>query len=46
MHDELYAMPNGSTIYSSLDCTSGYHHIALSTEAQKKPAFVTPLGNF
>ena len=28
--NESYAMLNGSTVYSSLDCTSRYYHIALS----------------
>ena len=37
-------MLNGSHVYSSLDCTSGYHHIALSSKAQKKSAFMMPFG--
>ena len=37
-------MLNSSTVYSSLDCTSGYHHIALSPKAQNKSAFVIPFG--
>ena len=40
---ELYAILNSSTVYYLLDCTSGYHHIALSPEAQKQSAFVTPI---
>ena len=44
--DELYATLLGSSVYSSLDCTSGYHHIALSEDARKKSAFVTPFGKF
>ena len=43
--DELYALLNGSIVYSSLDCTSGYHHISLSPKAQKQSTFVTPCGN-
>ena len=39
-------MLNGSTVYSSLHCTSGYHHVALSPEAQKKSAFYMPIGKF
>ena len=39
-------MLNGSTAYSSLDSSCGYHHIALSPKAQKKSAFVMPIGNF
>ena len=42
----MYAMLNGSTVYSSLDCTSGYHHFALSAEAQKKPAVIIPIGKY
>ena len=44
--DELYTMLNGSTVYSLLDGTSGYHHIALSPKAQMKSAFVMPIGKF
>ena len=39
--DELNAMLNGSKVYSFLDCTSGYHLITLSLEAQNKSKFVT-----
>ena len=38
--DEMYVMLNGSTVYSSLDCTSGYHCIAFLPEAPKISAFV------
>ena len=44
--DEFHAMLNGSTVYSSFDCTYGYCHITLSPKAPKKPAFVTPIGKF
>ena len=44
--DELYAILNGSTVYSSLDYTSGYNHITLSPAAEKKSAFITPFGKF
>lgn len=44
--DELYARLLGSKVYSTIDCTSGYHHIGLSKSAQKKSAFVTPFGKF
>ena len=36
-------MIDSLTVDSSLDCTSGYHHITLSPEAQKKSAFITQL---
>ena len=44
--NELYTMLNGSTFHSSLDCTLGCHHIALSPEAQKNSTFVKPYGKF
>ena len=44
--DQFDAMLNGSVVYSSLDGTTVYHHIALSPEAQKKSAFVTSFGKF
>ena len=44
--DELYTMLNGSNVNSSLDYTSGYHHITLLPEAQKKSAFMTLIGKF
>ena len=40
--DELYVMLNSATVYSSLDCISGYDHTGLSPEVFKKSAFVTP----
>ena len=39
-------MSNGSSVYSSLECTSGCHHIVFSPEVQKKSVFVTPIGKF
>jgi hypothetical protein len=44
--EELFGRLKGSKIYTSLDCTSGYHHIGLSEQAQLKSAFVTPYGKF
>ena len=46
MIDELYAMLNGSNVYSSLESTSGYHHIALLPEAKQKSAFLTLICKF
>ena len=40
--DEIYARLRGSTVYTALDMTSGYHHMELSEEAKPKSAFVTP----
>ena len=44
--EELFGRLQGTKIYTSLDCTSGYHHIGLSEEAQLKSAFVTPFGKY
>ena len=42
--DKLYTMLNGSTVYSLLDCASGYHHIDLLPEVQKMSDFMTLTG--
>ena len=44
--DEIYARLRGSTIYSALDMTSGYHHMELSEEAKPKSAFVTTIDKY
>ena len=35
-----------SKFFTTLDLTSGYHHIALDDDAIRKTAFVTPLGKY
>ena len=42
--DEFCTMLNGSAVYSSLDCTSRYHFIALLPDAEKEFASVTLIG--
>ena len=44
--DHIYARPRGSTIFSTFDLRSGYHHMELFPEARAKSAFVTPLDKF
>ena len=44
--DEIYARLRGSTVFSALDMTSGYHHMELSEEAKPKSAFVTPVDKY
>ena len=44
--DEIYARLRGSTIYSALDMTSGYHHMELSEEAKPKSSFVTTIDKY
>ena len=38
--DEIYAKLKGSTVYSTFDMRSGYHHMGLSPESQAKSAFL------
>ena len=42
--DELYTMLKSPTVYFSVYCTSGYHHIDHSPEMQTKSTFVTTIG--
>ena len=44
--DEIHAKLTGLSICSTLDLRSGYYHIALSVDSQRKSAFVTPMGKF
>ena len=44
--DEIYARLKASTIYSSFDSRSGYHHMELSAKARPKSAFVTPTDKY
>ena len=44
--DELYAMLNRLAVYFSSDCSSGYHYVGLSPEAQNKSAFMLLIGKF
>ena len=44
--DEIYARLRGSTVFSALDMTSGYHHMELSEEAKPKSAFVMPVDKY
>ncbi len=44
--DDLLGQLQGTTVFSALDVTMGYHHMGLTPEAQQKTAFTTPLGKF
>ena len=44
--DEMHVKLAALSIYSTLDLRSGYFHITLSEEPQKKSAFVTPMRKF
>ena len=42
--DEMYAKLKGAKVFSTIDLSSGYHHIALGKDS--KTAFVTPFGKY
>ena len=44
--DELFGLLKGKTIFSTMDIRSGFHHLTLTPESQKKSAFVTPYGKY
>ena len=44
--DQLYARLKGAKYFTNLDMRAAYHHIGLSSTAQKKSAFVTPFGKY
>lgn len=44
--DELLDQLHGSTIWTSLDCASGYHQVRLHSDSISKTAFRTRYGSF
>ncbi len=44
--NDLLGQLCGTTVFSVLDITMGYHHMGLTPEAQQKTAFTMPLGKF
>ena len=44
--DEVYAKLRGASVFSAIDATSGYHHMALSEEVKPKSAFITQFDKF
>ncbi|KAG1616398.1 hypothetical protein G6F44_013130 [Rhizopus delemar] len=44
--DELLDSVGGATIFSTLDCTSGYHQLPLNEEHAERTGFVTKRGTF
>ena len=44
--DEMYAKLKGAKVFSTIDLSSGYHHIALGKSSRAKTAFVTPFGKY
>ncbi|KAG1045094.1 hypothetical protein G6F43_011344 [Rhizopus delemar] len=44
--DELLDAVGGATVFSTLDCTSGYHQLPLNPEHAERTGFVTKKGTF
>ena len=44
--DKLLAQLSGSTIFSKLDCNSGFHQLPLAEESQELTTFITPFGRY
>ena len=44
--DEMYAKLKGAKVFSTIDLSSGYHHVALGKDSRAKTAFVTPFGKY
>ena len=44
--DEMYAKLKGAKVFSTIDLSSGYHHISLGKDSRDKTAFVTPFSKY
>lgn len=44
--DQVVDSTAGCSMFSFLDCYSGYHQISLAKEDEEKTAFITPFGAF
>ena len=44
--DHLLAKLSGATVFTKLDCNSGFHQIPLAKESQQLTTFITPFGRF
>lgn len=44
--DQLLAQLSGATVFSKLNCNSGFFQVPLDEESQKLTTFITPLGRF
>ena len=44
--DQLLAELDGATVFTKLDCNSGFHQIALHEDSQELTTFITPEGRF
>ncbi|GAB1602716.1 uncharacterized protein K02A2.6-like, partial [Argonauta hians] len=44
--DQLLAELDGATVFTKLDCNSGFHQIVLHEDSQELTTFITPYGRF
>ena len=44
--DHLLAQLDGATVFTKLDCNSGFHQIPLHPESQELTTFITPFGQY
>ncbi len=44
--DDLLGQLHGTTVFSAMDLTMGYHHMGLTLDAQQKMVFTMPLGKY
>ena len=42
--DQLLAQLDGATVFTKLDCNSGFHQIPLHSESQELTTFIIPFG--
>ena len=44
--DQLLAQMDGATVFTKLDCNSGFHQIPLHPDSQELTTFITPFGRY
>ena len=44
--DQLLAQLAGATVFSKLDCNSGFYQVPLAEDSQELTTFITPIGRF
>ena len=44
--DQLLAQLDGATVFTKLDCNSGFHQIPLHPDSQELTTFITPFGRY
>ena len=44
--DQLLAQLSGATVFTKLDCNSGFHQVPLDEKSQELTTFITPFGRY